>query len=47
MRKCEKDNHVRRDNSFGVTWCIRCGMLFNKTCGKKLTKEDKLIFKCL
>ena len=37
MEDCK---HVRRDNNFGVTWCIKCGRLFNKPCGKKLTKAD-------
>lgn len=44
-RHCKPDRHVRRDNNFGVTWCIRCGALFNKPCGKTITPEDRLYFK--
>ena len=43
----EKINYIRRDNNFGVTWCIKTGRLFTKPCGKKLTKEDKEIFNTL
>lgn len=31
--------HKPRDNSLGVTWCIRCGKLFNKPCGIPLEEE--------
>ena len=47
IRICKKEIHIRRDNKFGVTWCIRCGRLFNNPCGKKLTKEDKIRFNTL
>jgi len=46
-RECKNENHVRRDNKFGITWCIRCGRLFTKPSGKELTKEDKVRFNCL
>ena len=46
-RECKNEKHVRRDNKFGITWCIRCGRLFTKPSGKELTKEDKLRFNCL
>jgi hypothetical protein len=46
-RECKNDNHVRRDNKFGITWCVRCGRLFTKPSGKHLAKEDKLRFNCL
>lgn len=46
-RECKNNNHIRRDNKFGVTWCIRCGRLFTKPCGKKLTKHDKERFNTL
>ena len=32
-----------RDNSFGVTWCVKCGKLFTKPCGKPLLETDKII----
>lgn len=31
--------HKKRDNKFGITWCIRCGRLFTKSCGIKLENE--------
>jgi len=46
-RECKNEKHVRRDNKFGITWCIRCGRLFTKPSGKELTKEDKVRFNCL
>tara|TARA_R110000803_G_scaffold194217_1_gene257224 strand:+ start:26 stop:181 length:156 start_codon:yes stop_codon:yes gene_type:complete len=46
-RECKNDRHVKRDNKIGVTWCIRCGRLYNKPSGKTLTKEDKERFNCL
>ena len=43
---CKKYNKCKpRDNKFGVTWCVRCGKLFTKPCGKDLKQEDKLIIK--
>ena len=42
---CIKYNkHKPRDNSFGITWCVRCGRLFTKPSGIKLQEKDKLIF---
>ena len=40
------EKHVRRDNKFGTTWCIRCGRLFTKSSGKEITEEDKEMFNC-
>ncbi len=47
--KCsdKNENHIRRDNNFGITWCIRCGRLFTKPCGTKITSEDKIRFNTL
>lgn len=46
-RECKNDKHARRDNDFGVTWCVRCGRLYNKPVGRKLTDEDKVKFNTL
>ena len=46
-RECKPNKHVKRDNDYGVTWCIRCGTLFTKPCGKKISKEDRERFNCL
>lgn len=35
--------HKPRDNKFGVTWCIKCGWLFTKSCGKPLLESDKIV----
>lgn len=45
MNQCESDKHKRRDNSFGVTWCVKCGLLFSKPSGKRLEESDKLRLK--
>ena len=43
MHICETDpnKHKKRDNKFGITWCIRCGKLFTKPSGKPITKQDR------
>lgn len=47
-RTCTNDNRCkRRDNKFGVTWCIKCGKLFTKPSGKPITDEDRERFNCL
>lgn len=43
--ECLNDNHKPRDNKFGVTFCVKCGRLFTKPCGKDLKESDKLIIK--
>ncbi len=44
---CENNKHKPRDNRYGVTWCIKCGRLFTKPCGKPLDIEQwKGALKC-
>lgn len=43
--ECLNDNHKARDNKFGITFCVKCGRLFTKPCGKDLKESDKLIIK--
>lgn len=43
--ECKNDIHKPRDNKYGITWCVRCGRLFNKPCEKELKKEDLIIKK--
>jgi hypothetical protein len=45
---CDQKNvkHKPRDNALGVTWCVRCGRLFNKPCGKPLQEVEKLVIRC-
>lgn len=44
FRECKPNEHKRRDNKFGVTWCVKCGRLFTKPSGKELQENDKNIF---
>lgn len=43
---CKKGKHKLRENKFGVTWCVRCGLL-STTIGtaQLLKEEDKIIIK--
>ena len=41
-RYCNKGKHRLRENNFGVTWCVICGLLSNGEVPDKLTEEDKL-----
>ena len=34
-----------RDNEFGVTWCVKCGRLYNKPCNVKFDKVKDKIYK--
>lgn len=45
MKECQPDKHKQRNNKLGVTWCVKCGRLFTKPCGKELQETDKLIIK--
>lgn len=40
---CKKGKHKLRENKFGVTWCVRCGLL-STTIGtaQALEENDKL-----
>ena len=33
IRDCLPNKHKKRDNIFGVTWCVKCGQLFTKPSG--------------
>ena len=37
---CKPNKCKPRDNKFGVTWCIKCGKLFNKPSGIPLEKNN-------
>jgi len=41
--KCSKEEHKFRDNDFGVTWCVVCGKIALKSCGKPLLETNKII----
>jgi hypothetical protein len=44
FKECLPDKHKRRDNKFGVTWCVKCGQLFTKPCNIELQENDKIIY---
>ena len=43
LKICQKGKHKLRENKFGVTWCVRCGLL-STTIGtaQVLEEDDKL-----
>lgn len=42
--RCDKGKHKYRENKFGVTWCVLCGLLGGyNTPAEKLEEEDKLL----
>jgi hypothetical protein len=40
---CQKGKHKLRTNQYGVTWCVRCGLLSNSTNEPLLKEEEKII----
>jgi hypothetical protein len=44
LDNCKKGKHKLRENRFGVTWCVVCGLLSNKPAEELLKEEDKEIY---
>lgn len=43
-RECMKGKHKLRTNTFGITWCVNCGLLSTAVnAGDPLTEDDKLM----
>ena len=42
-RYCNKGKHRLRENNFGVTWCVICGLLSNGEIPDKLTDDDRIL----
>lgn len=43
---CVKSKHKLRENSFGIVWCVKCGLLSTSVGNvPKLSDDDKLIIK--
>lgn len=42
-RYCNKGKHRLRENNFGVTWCVICGLLSNGETPDKLTDDDRIL----
>lgn len=41
---CQKGKHKLRENSFGVVWCVRCGLLSTSVGNSQiLVDEDKVL----
>lgn len=45
MKECLPNKCKKRDNNFGVTWCVKCGQLYNKPSNINLEEKDKIIIK--
>jgi len=37
---CPLPKHKKRDNTFGVSWCIGCGRLFNTFNNQPISLEE-------
>lgn len=40
---CQKGKHKLRENKFGVTWCVRCGLLSTSIGTAPVLKEEDKI----
>lgn len=46
LKICAKGKHKLRENSFGVVFCVRCGLLSTSVgIVPKILEEDKLLIK--
>ena len=43
LQYCSKGKHKLRINKYGVTWCVRCGLLSNSQNEPLLKTEEKII----
>lgn len=43
LKYCQKGKHKLRTNKFGVTWCVRCGLLCTGDSSQELNKDEILI----
>ncbi len=46
LKQCQSGKHKLRTNKFGVTWCVRCGLLSNTSNANPLTDEDRIEVIC-
>lgn len=46
LKYCQLGKHKLRTNKFGVTWCVRCGLLSNTPNADELIEEDKIKVVC-
>lgn len=46
LNLCQKGKHKLRENTFGIVWCVRCGLLSTSVgTAQKLDNEDKITIK--
>ena len=45
LKLCNKGKHTLRENSLGIVFCTRCGLLSNSTNTERLKEEDKIYVK--
>jgi hypothetical protein len=43
LNLCAKGKHKLRTNHYGVTWCVRCGLLSNTQNAQELDQEEVLV----
>lgn len=43
LNLCAKGKHKLRTNHYGVTWCVRCGLLSNTQNAQVLDQDEVLI----
>lgn len=44
LKRCAQGKHKIRENKYGVSWCVNCGLLSNKPA-EPLKEEDKLLIR--
>lgn len=44
-KRCAKEKHKIRENSFGICWCTICGKLVSPKDYSKFESDDQLIVK--
>ena len=43
LNLCTKGKHKLRTNHYGVTWCVRCGLLSNTHNAQELDQDEVLV----
>lgn len=43
LNLCAKGKHKLRTNHYGVTWCVRCGLLSNTQNAPDLDQDEVLV----
>lgn len=43
LEHCSKGKHKFRDNTFGMTWCVICGLHSTKPSNIPLKPEEQII----